>query len=486
MSIEHFGILLAMFVLTFLITTIVDITGVRFFSTVFFLKDNIKINKGENANYYASVIPLVVALLFEEKKYRGSKLFICVLIASCITGIYIVIKSGARIAILGMIIGAVYVFFRNERIKKEFNNIFGAIWRKRILLGSILIFSVCIGKFVYEKNPESIKGRFLIYEVSASIIEQNPLFGIGPEGVKKRYNLFQSNYIKTHNLPMAKRQLADNSYFAFNEFISVAVEFGVIGLIIICIGIYCILYLPKNHIEPRFQYIYDGAIGAVLAVLVCALFSYPLHSLSVLVNVVFYLAIISTNERKTFNCALRQNIATFIFILGTGICGIFSIKEFKRYTSLMNWEKAAHLAHVSRFNRSEKLYIDAHHELLNDGSFLYNYGAELFKSGRYNESLSVLKRATLTLCNTDLYIYLGDNYKMLGDFENAKHCYEIAEYIQPSKFSPKIRLLLLYQDFGQSKSAVEIAKEIREYPVKVPSSVVDGYKNYANEFLSGY
>lgn len=79
-------------------------------------------------------------------------------------------------------------------------------------------------KTIYNRNHQSVQGRFFVYEITGDLIAQRPILGHGSQSFKRLYNLNQSEYIRTHNAPMEKMLLADNCYFAFNEFLQILAE----------------------------------------------------------------------------------------------------------------------------------------------------------------------------------------------------------------------------------------------------------------------
>ncbi|WP_167343638.1 O-antigen ligase family protein [Pedobacter borealis] len=472
------------FVLLTLLTAIVHICNLQLFSGVFFLKNGSAINTGENANYFASVIPFIFSLLLEKKDKLYSKIFFVLTMATFVLCTYVLFTCHARTATIATILGIGIVLSRIDAFRTIAVQKASTIGRKLLLISIITVICWLSGRALYNRNPDSVDGRFFIYEVSWQMIKSKPIFGHGPESFRTNYNIYQSNYIKAHNISLSKKQLANDNYFAFNEFITVFVELGAIGLIIVGLIIFSFFRTRKSIANDQYYHVHIGALGGLVSILTCALFSYPFHTLSVMINVVFFGAIVSGNSKSMF--FINPGKAASIFLYSAGLCllFVFSIKEYRRVIALDSWENGAHIAVVADMDHADPFYKKAREELLNKSDFLYNYGAELYRAGDYEQSLSLLKRASLFMSTTDLYIYLGNNYKVINDFKNAESCYQTAEFMHPAKFSPKFQLLLLYQDFGFKNKALSMAKKIADYPVKIPSITIDSYKSYSREFLN--
>jgi len=472
------------FVLLTLLTAIVHICNVQLFSGVFFLRNGSTINTGENANYFASVIPVIFSLLFERKEKLFSKIFFVLAMATFVLCAYILFTCHARTAGIATILGIGIVISRIDAFRTIAIQKADTIGSKLLLISIITVVCWLSGRALYNRNPDSVDGRIFIYEVSWQMIKSKPIFGHGPESFRTCYNIYQSNYIKAHDIPLSKKQLANDNYFAFNEFITVFVELGALGLIIVGLIIFSFFHSGKPIVKDQYYHVRVGALGGLISVLTCALFSYPFHTLSVLINIVFFAAIALGNNKSIFSISPGKAGTIILYCASSCLLIIFSIKEYRRIIALRDWENGAHMAMVTNLMDADRFYRMAQKELFNNSSFLYNYGAELYKAGNYKQSLPLLKRANFFMSSTDLYIYLGNNHKALNDFKNAEQCYKIAEFMHPAKFSPKFQLLLLYQDFGFKKKALSMARKISTYPVKIPSTTVDSYKSYAREFLN--
>lgn len=353
-----------------------------------------------------------------------------------------------------------------------------------ILLFTTLVTALCY--FLYNINTQSIKGRLLIYRVCLESMNSKFITGIGFQQFKVNYNNYQSKFLRDSNLPLDVMSLADNTYFCFNEFIQVFIELGAIGLGIV-ISIIILIFKPIFKTPPFSPSKYAlGALASCVSIALCSMSSYPLQDPGLVILLLLNISIISNenNLYKIHNVEIKHIPIRLGMLIQIAIFSIMLYIEYNRFTSLRKWERAAHLSIIGDFNKGYVLYKEASIELNNHGPFMYNYGSETFISGRKEQSISILERAKHIYSHSNLYIYLGDNYRELGDFKKSESCYIHSIYIQPSKFLPKFKLLLLYEKFGLQHKALTIAKEIMSFPIKVPSDEVNQYRNYAANFLN--
>jgi|GEM_PF-5704785 len=469
------------FIVATLIIAIIDIFDIQLIQGVFFLKDAKEINPGENANYYASAIPFLFSLLSWKRPISVAKfLDFALKLLALLACSYALMKCNARTAGIATLCGLVIVLqkmpalsFKRVRLRRW--SFLGVLF---VLMGALSLFMAA--KAIYNRNPKSIQGRFFIYEVTADLIAQRPLIGHGPQSFKRLYNIHQSDYIREHKIANDTLLLADNCYFAFNEFLQIHAELGVTGLLIVLATLYfCLKIFQRNDLD-KFEI---GAIASLMSVTLCALFSYPFHTSSVLINVVFFLAILSHKLPGSLSLKLsKRNVMIILSCCFVG-AAIFSFTEWRRQKALNAWEHAAHTVLTEGYPEASIFYNKAKGELENEGTFLYNYGAETYIAGFYNDGLSLLERSTKYYSSSDLYTYLGDANKMVKKYQNAEAAYRIAENVHPAKYLPKMQLLRLYRLWGKDDRAIDMAKEIVDFPVKIPSQRVADYKREAHDFL---
>ncbi len=284
-----------------------------------------KINTGENANYYASVIPFLLSATLQKKSnpfdgWTGTLVRIITLGAS----LYILAKCNSRTAIIASSLGSIWVLASCFEVKSALLKFRKRFYLIILLLVVILTCTTIVGIKTYERNSASVQGRFLIYKVTYDMISQRPVWGYGHGSFKQLYNQYQSKYLSTNTNPINERLLAGNSYFAFNEFLEISVELGLVGL---CFMLLALLITVNLMITGKLNRLEIGAAGSMLSIIICALFSYPFHTTSVLLNVVFFMAILSNRMPPKFTIKSSRIVTSILFL------SCFALSLFFQFTS---------------------------------------------------------------------------------------------------------------------------------------------------------
>lgn len=132
--------------------------------------------------------------------------------------------SGSRAGVLAILVSLVVFLLLQTKILSKFKQL------RFLKLLSVLILGILVSgaSILYYQKKDSADGRLLIWNVSFRMIKDKPFFGHGHGAFQARYMDYQAEYFKKN--PNSKyAQLADNVKHPFNEFIKLAVEFGMGG-----------------------------------------------------------------------------------------------------------------------------------------------------------------------------------------------------------------------------------------------------------------
>lgn len=437
-------------------------------------------NPGVYSNY------LAIALVFawgvylygkvESYKYKILRHF------ALITAIIITIVlpfTKARTSWLAAIVGIFAVSWPFVKTMPIIKSMIGNTKRKALVLIVLVAAIIFSSVFLYQYKIQSAKGRLLIYRVSINMIKEKPIFGHGFCRFTAEYNNYQANYFKNH--PNSdKAMLADNVKTGFNEFIQITVELGLTGLLLL-IGFVALLFRSKP--KPEWEYLALPAKGALLAVSICCLFSYPLRVLPVAVAVFFLLAIVmATNTDNEHYFKIGKWVYKPLALVTTIIALFFCYSQWKDYEARKQWNQAIEHTQVQDYKRALPCYLNAYKVLNYDGFFLYNYGSELLDINPI-QGTKILEEATRFLSDNDLYVYLGDGYHALKMYEKAENCYLLSSFMVPCKFYPRYQLFKLYCETNQYIKAQTVAKTIAKMNVKIPSETVSTIKCEVIEWI---
>lgn len=443
-----------------------------------------EINEAENSNYLASLAPFALSCAWSYRNFP--KLAFLGLIA-VFTISYTLYVEGSRTSYIAALLGIFFV------VGTELKRVNFVNWKKKkgIWIGLGVFIALSTGILVYHlylSNKDSVGGRFLIYKASVPMLVESPILGIGIQRFKDVYNNYQAAYIAANQPPVREQLLADDTFYAFNEYIQIGIELGIVGLLLFFATIF---YLGRFFIAHLRQFeqsvLGTGATASLIAILICCFSSYPLRSSSILVNAIFFFAVISFNSPSGQEIQfgiLRKKVRVMIAVAITLVAMLALVAQFKRFKAKENWRIAAGMALTGSFDAARKHYELATPVLANDGNFLFNYGAELHLAGFQIEGLGFLRKSKRIISHTNLNIYLGETLQALRQADSAVQHYTTASLIVPSRYLPKYLLFELYRDEGNLPAARIMAQDIIGYPVKIPSPDVTIYKQKAKDFLA--
>jgi O-antigen ligase len=380
--------------------------------------------------------------------------------------------SGSRTGMLAIIIlSLVFLLLETNIMSKsrQFRNY------KLLTFLIIICFLSAASIFYYQKKDSAI-GRLLIWKVSLKMIKDKPVFGNGYGAFQAKYMDYQAAYFK--NNPNSRyAQLADNVNRPFNEFIKVAVEFGLVGLVVVFSIILFVLWKVIKLENGNRGLVFSGLVSF----LVCACFSYPLQYITVwLLLALYLLALLTPKEIKIRNSLV--SIIARIVIAVTCVVPLFHV--FQQICAEIKWKTIAmsslrgHTEDI--LPEYERLYSTS---MKKNPFFLYNYSAELNSAGRFDKSIDILTECQQQFNDYDLQMLLADNYYNKGASEKTIQIYQLASNMIPCRFLPLYQIFETYRKAGQKDMAEKYANEIINKKVKIPSMTVCSIKAEAEKYL---
>lgn len=194
----------------------------------------------------------ILAYIMENRRHLRSLVYIIhglVLISSIIlesrTGILISLMT--TVGILSPIIQLKF----NKDLK----------WLLSTISITIAIFVAMLFKY------SSTVGRTFIWRNCLSMILKKPLFGYGVGSFEREYNSFQTEVLK-FSIDSDRKQLADHIQIAYNDFLEIGVETGIVGLTLFLFFWIFIFHenYKSGHLETANEFpIYYPLLGFVLA-----------------------------------------------------------------------------------------------------------------------------------------------------------------------------------------------------------------------------
>lgn len=218
--------------------------------------------------------------LCNEKRLM-SKVVIIVSLAYLVVSIIVLTVSLSRTSWLAGIISCGLVLWLTIRKNREMK-----VKRRHVII-AVCSFILFIG-FLYKIKENSADGRLLIWKVSTTIMKESFICGVGHGRFPSAYGKAQEIYFRTKQGTKHEEYIAGAPEFAYNEYIQVLVEYGIIGLLALILVIGYSFYHLRLVNSPY----KTPLLGAFSALLVVSFFSYPFHNLYTCLLAVFIMALI--------------------------------------------------------------------------------------------------------------------------------------------------------------------------------------------------
>lgn len=335
---------------------------------------------------------------------------------------------------------------------------------------SIILFALAILLLAFSVKTDSTRGRWFICQRTAELISQRPLFGWGVGGFDAHYMDVQADYFSLH--PDSEYAMfADNVRHPLNEFLLVAVDFGLIGLAFLLVSIVFVLSYYHSHKTEC------GRLGIDLftCILIFSMFSYPfLYPFTWIMLVVSLCCIFDVKWRRYFSlfAILIVPIALFVTVR----------KANRSLTFAQVQERSKYAASRRLLERYEQLYPN----LKSDYRFLYSYASTQFDAGQYSSALKTANECSALLADYNLCLLKGDIYRERKQHLQSMGCYKRAANMCPSRFTPLYEMFCIYRERHDTIAALDMAKTIKTKPVKVGSQRINEIIEDVNETIENY
>ena len=345
---------------------------------------------------------------------------------------------------------------------------FGRKYKKRVVLaciaGSVII--IVAGYALFQLKATSANGRLFMWKISSMAIAESPVIGHGTGNFVSAYGRAQENYFADGEFSETEELVAGSPEYAFNEYLQVAVEYGIPFLLVVSLVI--VFCLWKGSSEGRI-----GLCGGVISFLVFSFSSYPMQIPGFAVT--FYLLLTA--------CVIgRSKVILFLFISMMALLGTYYWKN-NQYAACKDWYRSKMLYNIGAYQSAKEDYGKLYPELANRGTFLFEYGYSLHKLKEYDNSTRILEEAMAHSNDPMILNIIGKNYQALGDYEKAEEylirsthrlpgriypyyllvkLYAESQYLQPEKLKYAVEIVLTKEPKVQSTAVREMREEVKK------------------------
>lgn len=430
-------------------------------------------NPGPYSGYLAMVFPISLNEWLNVRNIE-KRTWIeqgkCYVALGVVLLILCVLPAGmSRSAWMAVIISGVWVYGRHnswgDRFKEKSRK-----YRKRvipaIIVGGIVLMMAVYGLF--QLKADSANGRLLIWKVSSMAIAEKPFFGHGDGNFASAYGMAQENYFAKGEFLAKEELVAGSPEFAFNEYLQVAVEYGIPFLIVVILIIgFCFWKgITDKHIS---------CCAGIISILVFGLSSYPLQIPGFAIAFYFLLAACVVGSSR---------ISTLFFILLIALLGSYHLK-FNQYDACKEWTSCKMIYNIGNYQSAKEGYEKLYPDLKNHGAFLFEYGHCLHKLKEYNASTEILEEAIMHSCDPMILNIIGKNYQAMGVYEKAEEYLLRSTHRLPGRIYPYYLLAKLYAEpaFQHPEKLKQVAEVVLTKEPKVQSTAIREMREEVKKYL---
>lgn len=326
--------------------------------------------------------------------------------------------------------------------------------KKRVVLPiALIVATLCLG---FGMKGDSSRGRWFIIQRTAEMIAERPLTGWGHGGYDAHYMDMQAEYFVKYP-DSSYVMLADNIHHPLNEFLFVAVEFGVIGLLVVLGFIVFVALWYRRHPSELGK----TGLRLMVCVIIFSTFSYPfLYPYTWLITLY---AIYCVFSNAKMHCLIKRTAAT-VTIIVLPLVGWYAADRLLLYR---DWSRIHEKAYRGQSRKMMPEYARLYPALRKDIRFLYNYAAEQYNAGLFKEALLTAEECQENFADYDLALLLADIHRALRQNDKALLYYQKANMMCPSRFIPLYEQYCIYNSIGDWDACARLATVILNKPIKI-------------------
>lgn len=437
-------------------------------------------------NFFALTIPFLLGIvLFSSHNIitRVQKSFIY-LIAGLAA--YATIISMSRSSWIGLTISLLaLLIIRYRSVIVHWKNRSPKLFAGMLIV--LAIFGSAMMLILFSLKRDSSLGRHFIYKRCFELIAANPFIGYGQGSFGRTYNLFQSAYFANHTATPQEKLVADNINIAPGDFIQIWIELGSIGLVLILIIFLVVIssgISQLKNLNEKDQCFQAGSLGALIAVVVCGLLSYPLHIIPISIPLLIILSMLHTAGNTLFTFSLSDSVKKISLLIAMGILFLLFFIQIQQYRTQREWRKLNIASGFLNDESTAENYYRLYKSLGDKYLFLSEMGVKLFQLGRYSAAIQLLEESNHYLANYQTFVYIGIAHQELNEDDKALENFKMAVNMVPNRLLPKFHLLKCYLKMDNQAAAKMLANEILAMPVKVRNPTTDFIKEEVTRMMS--
>lgn len=450
-----------------------------------------------NANglggYLATLFPfLIYRLVFFPT--RKQKAFALASIIAVFWALALTLSRGAWIALIG---GMLVLFFpKLNAIRAKY---FTKMIQQFVFLFGAITLALLFAWGAYLINPGSAIGRLFVWKISLNMIADHPMLGLGYGRYGTEYLNYQARFFDS---PQNAKYFdwADNLKGAKNEYLQIAAETGIIGVILFLALLSILFYasfrmlqhVQNNNKEKWSQF---ALISSVSIILFHSLVDNPFYDVSTTLIFWFVLGLISLKAKEAGILTLTRNDHTpkktrfsFSHNWGLRLLGLIlliynSIVVIEKAKGYVRWQNGQSLAARGNWQAGVREYEKALKVFPNDGELQFHLGAAYAYCKQPERALELLELAHRRFNDKNLYIAKGYALIQLGRFAEAESSFRASLRMYPKLLLPRLWLAELYRKQDRTEDSLVELREILEIQPKVVTEETRSIKQDAKRKL---
>lgn len=428
---------------------------------------------------FFSIVCSVLFVEINKIQKRGWRLFLGLLLCPFIV---IILFTKSRLALLALITSVLCFFSLSTKNS--------AFVKKNIVL--IVISLVALFSVLYYAKKPSADGRVYMAKIAVMSILHNGVWGSGIDSYSGRFGEEQFKYYSDCNKnekvdisSVVDNDLKGSKYAcspatAFNEFLRLGVENGVIAMLLsLLIIIKSIIVLLKNN---------DALGYGLLSLFIFSLFSYP-HCFAIFCLLLSLFIGAASSQEMSISEDNYQNfilIHNYVDILLLGLMLYSELPQLKVKSTISN--KKDNITFMFKYedydnvcHQCAELYDGKHTDL----DLLYMYGVSLSMTGESQKSDFILHMGASRCSDPIFWQEIGHNYFRSAKYEDAENSYLRSFLMVPNRITPLLYLAQLYYHTGDKEKLDKIVEFSDSFVPKVPSGTTREYQKRIKQFANG-
>ncbi|GEM_PF-2794142 len=422
-------------------------------------------NPGPYGGYLAMVFPMALYYILRDfhvlkcttnKLLRPFYLRFYLSFFTLISIAFMLHLANSRASWLAALIsGITIVFAVIVKLKKINIKSFVNIHKIKLILGVsflLIVLSLTV-HHLYGIRKGSSDTRVLIWKISLPIIPQQPS-GVGIGHYLGAYTKAHIKYMNSPNATTQDKKLAICTRFSYNEYITICIEFGILGLLFYLLSIIGAVFIGFKN--KRF-----APTASIISLSVFASMSYPFSILPFIISISFLLALCVTNYSDNSINSKEKSLAGYLIILSYLIAIPCLYNRFNFYKAYHRWEYLKKNTLKFNSNLLEE-YAKLEPFLSDHDLFLNDYAFRLSSENKYSSSINIIQKSQNISMNYDTWIGLADNYKKMKDYKSAEKHIMAGASLMPLLSNYYYPLMDLYLESNNLEKAEKLLNSVKE------------------------